>query len=115
MNNMKTKAGNARANARSNGQTFAEILGNVLGEIEKKMLREAAMIEAIDTSMQEINEELKQLGDMVMGSTEIMECPCERNCGAIKIEVDFIAVKFEAGGMHLIEGKKEVIITPESV
>ncbi|EJW14062.1 hypothetical protein M5X00_26420 [Paenibacillus alvei] len=89
------------------GKTFEEILNGLLGDMEKKF----AMAMAIEQAKEKMNEELQQMGDMVMGSIEVEECPCERNCGAVKVSAEFTAMTFTQKGIEVKEGKIENILS----
>lgn len=100
-----------KANVNNEGKTFEEVLRGMMGEAEKKL----AMFFAVEDAKAEMHEELQAMGDMVMGSMEVEQCPCERNCGVVRITAEFRALTFTPHGIEVKEGKMEKIITMKEV
>lgn len=115
--NMKTTTNNKMNEKFASGMTFADILAEslseVLNETAKKMEQEIRMLHKIDKSVEEMHEEAKAHGDAVLGTVEIHECPCPKNCGSVKVELDFIALTFLPNGMKLKHRKIERVIVNE--
>ncbi|TVX86119.1 hypothetical protein FPZ44_24190 [Paenibacillus agilis] len=94
--------------ANNEGKTFEELLFEMLGGGIRKKL---AMAIAIEEAKEEMRKQLQAMGDMVMSSVEVEECPCERNCGAVKISAEFLALAFTRSGIEVKEGKMENILS----
>lgn len=106
---MKTTANNnATQNQKTQGaSSFEEILKQQMELLEKNVRQAMTVTHAVG----EIINHLEEKFDLILDADlDIMECPCENNCGSIKVTVPFTAMTFTGEGLGIHEGEISVII-----
>lgn len=104
---MKTTANNANQNAKA---SFEEMLHKAFELIEKKAHMQMAVLEAVE----HIREQLEKKFDSVLDTKlNIIECPCPKKCGSVKVSVKFTAMTFTAEGIEINQGEMSGIIIPK--
>ncbi|WP_090739321.1 hypothetical protein [Paenibacillus sp. Mc5Re-14] len=104
---MKTSTNNTNRNAKA---SFEEMLHKAFGLIEKKAHMQMVVLEAVE----HIHEQLHKKFDIVLDTKlNIIECPCPKKCGSIKVSVIFTAMTFTPEGIGMHEGEMSGIIMPK--